>query len=86
MPWTSPKPSPASMLAAFFLVMMLSPVLSGAPPEKHLSVYSVAANYSLPTVQREGRQYVGLLEVLEPLGKVSAKSEKWGWRLRYNNV
>jgi N-acetylmuramoyl-L-alanine amidase len=30
---------------------------------------------------------VGLLEVLEPLGKVSAKSDnRGGWRLRYNNV
>src|SRR6266853_864600 len=61
-------------------------VVSGAPPGKHLSVYSVAANYSLPLVQREGRDYVGLLEVLEPLGKVSAKSDSRGWRLRYNNV
>src|SRR5271169_5733884 len=61
-------------------------VLSGAPPEKHLSVYSVAANYSLPLVQREGRQYVGLLEVLEPLGKVSAKADGPRWRLRYNSL
>ena len=81
-----PRRQAVSIISACSLIMMLSPVLSGAPPEKHLSVYSVAANYSLPTVQREGRQYVGLLEVLEPLGKVSAKSEKWGWRLRYNNV
>ena len=34
--------------------------------EKHLAVYSVAANSS-PLVQRDGRDYVGLLEVLEPL-------------------
>ncbi len=61
-------------------------LVAGAPPDKHLAVYSVAANYSLPLVQREGRPYVGLLEVLEPLGKVSAKSEGKGWRLHYNNV
>jgi len=60
--------------------------LSGAPSEKHLAVYSLAANYSLPLVQREGRQYVGLLELLEPLGKVSAKSDGSRWRLRYNNA
>lgn len=60
--------------------------LSGAPPDKRLAVYSVAANYSLPLLWREGRQYVGLLELLEPLGKVSAKSEGKGWRLHYNNV
>jgi len=61
-------------------------LLSGASPEKHLAVYSVAANYSLPLVQRENRSYVGLLEVLEPLGKVSAKSDGLRWHLHYNNV
>ncbi len=61
-------------------------LVAGAPTDKHLAVYSVAANYSLPLVQREGRPYVGLLEVLEPLGKVSAKSEGKSWRLHYNNV
>ncbi len=61
-------------------------LLSGATPDKHLSVYSVAANYSLPLVQREGHDYVGLLELLEPLGRVSAKADGAKWRLRYNNV
>lgn len=61
-------------------------VLTGATADKHLSVYSLAANYSLPLVQRDGRDYVGLLELLEPLGKVSGKSEGARWRLRYNNV
>jgi N-acetylmuramoyl-L-alanine amidase len=67
-------------------VCLCTIVVTGAQPGKHLSVYSVAANYSLPLVQREGRDYVGLLEVLEPLGKVSARSDSRGWRLRYNNV
>ena len=67
-------------------MLLCTSVVRGAPPGKHLSVYSVAANYALPVVQREGRDYVGLLEVLEPLGKVSAKLDSRGWRLRYNNV
>ncbi len=61
-------------------------VLAAGPGEKHLSVYSVAANYALPLVQRDGRDYVGLLELLEPLGRVSAKADGSRWRLRYNNV
>jgi N-acetylmuramoyl-L-alanine amidase len=61
-------------------------LVSAAGPEKHLSVYSTAANYSLPIVQREGRDYVGLLELLDPLGTVSAKSEPPRWRLHYNNI
>jgi N-acetylmuramoyl-L-alanine amidase len=49
-------------------------------------VYSVAANYSLPLVHKDSREYVGLLELLEPLGAVSAKSEGTRWRIHYNNV
>ena len=71
------------LLSALFSCTLL---LSGAPSEKHLSVYSTVANYSLPLVQREERDYVGLLELLEPLGKVSAKLDGARWRLRYNNV
>ncbi len=67
-------------------LFFLAVPLSAAPPEKHLSVYSTAANYSLPVVQRQGRDYVGLLELLEPLGTVSAKVDGQRWRLHYNNV
>jgi len=68
-------------------VSLLSAILlSGAGPEKHLSIYSVVANYALTLVQRDGRDCVGLLEVLEPLGKVSARTDGSHWRLRYNSV
>jgi hypothetical protein len=54
-----------SVGALIFVGLML---VSGAVPEKHLAVYSTAANYSLPVVQRQGQDYVGLLELLDPLG------------------
>lgn len=71
---------------ALAALVALSILLSGAPTEKHLSVYSVAANYSLTLVEREGHDYVGLLELLDPLGKVSARSEGSRWRVHYNRV
>jgi N-acetylmuramoyl-L-alanine amidase len=37
-------------------------------------------------VQRDNRDYVGLLELLEPLGAVSARSDGPRWRVRYNKV
>jgi N-acetylmuramoyl-L-alanine amidase len=74
------------VLLAISVILLLAPSLSAAPPEKHLSVYSTVANYSLPIVQRQGRDYVGLLELLEPLGTVSAKVDGPRWRLHYNNV
>jgi N-acetylmuramoyl-L-alanine amidase len=79
------SPRSQYLLLQVTALTLISTLFSPAAPEKHLTVYSVAANYSLPLVQREGRPYVGLLEVLEPLGKVTAKLEGPRWRLRYNN-
>jgi len=81
-----PRPRNLALAIAAILISISILVVSRASSEKHLTVYSVAANYSLTLVQREGRDYVGILEVLEPLGKVSAKSDGPRWRLRYNGV
>src|ERR1700687_5993529 len=80
-----PRAARTPVIAVCGLILICTILLTGAPSEKHLSVYSVAANYSLPLIQREGREYVGLLELLEPLGKVTAKSDGPRWRLRYNS-
>jgi N-acetylmuramoyl-L-alanine amidase len=72
-------------LAILWAILTL---LSAAPSadEKHLSVYSPVAIYTLPVLDRAGREYVGLLELLEPLGRVRTQSEGRRWRLRYNAV
>jgi N-acetylmuramoyl-L-alanine amidase len=75
---------PALAVAAGILLFAV--FRSSAAPEKHLTVYSTAANYSVPVVEREGRDYIGLIELLEPLGTVSARSDGNRWRLRYNNI
>lgn len=81
------KPSGLARLVALCTLVFITVLcLSAAAPEKRLSVFSVAANYSLTLPQREGREYVGLLELLEPLGRVSAKVDGSRWKLRYNNV
>src|SRR5271168_4281421 len=68
------------------LLFFVGLLASSAAPEKHLAVYSTAANYSLPIVQRQGHEYIGLLELLDPLGTVSAKSDPPRWRIHYNNI
>jgi len=75
-----------TILAVAAALLICAILLSGAAPDKHLSIYSTAANYSVPVIQIQGRDYVGLLELLEPLGKVSAKADGSRWRVRYNNV
>src|ERR1700731_1388800 len=80
---------PCSPIAGFLfivgLVLVSSFLLSAAAP-KRLSVYSVAANYSLPVMQRANHDYVALLELLDPLGRVNVKVDGRRWRIRCNNV
>jgi len=80
-PTTLTKKALAILLATLTL-------LSAAPSadEKHISVYSPVAIYTLPVLDRDGQEYVGLLELLEPLGRVSSESQGRRWRLRYNAV
>ena len=73
--------------SAAFLVLILLPLASAVSPEspRRLSVYSSAANYSVPVFQRDGKPYVGLLDLLDPLGKASTRTESGHWRIRFNN-
>jgi N-acetylmuramoyl-L-alanine amidase len=74
-------------LAAIGIALAVSSrrLFSSPADEKHISVYSLVADYSLPVVERAGQDYTGLLEALEPLGNVSATTQGSHWRLRYNN-
>jgi N-acetylmuramoyl-L-alanine amidase len=59
---------------------------AGSADEKRLAIFSASAAYSLPITDRDNHEYVGLLEVLDPLGSVTAKNEGPRWRLRFHNV
>lgn len=59
---------------------------AGPSDEKHISVYSPAAIYTVPLLERAGHEYVGLLELLDPLGRVSSQANGGGLRLRFNTV
>jgi N-acetylmuramoyl-L-alanine amidase len=79
-----PFPATKKTLAAALAALLFLAASSG--DEKHLSVYSAVATYTLPVIDRAGREYVGLLELLEPLGRVSARVEGQHWKLRFNDV
>ena len=77
----------ALILALLLILILASTILLPAAPEQRLvSIYSNVANYSLPLTQHGGADYAGLLEILEPLGAVSARTDKGVWKLRYNRV
>jgi N-acetylmuramoyl-L-alanine amidase len=54
--------------------------------DKRVSIYTASAAYSLPVVDRDGQQYVSLLEALEPLGKLNARLDGNTWKLRFNQI
>ena len=81
MRWSS-RPAILPLLVA----LLMAPLLSISADEKRISVYSTVANYSLQVADRQGREYVGLLEILEPLGKVSSRSDGNRWKFRFNNI
>ena len=73
---------------AFTVTVLLAStlLLHSSPEEKRISIYSNAANYALPVLERNGDEYIGLLEVFEPLGAVSAKASGPHWKFRYYDV
>jgi N-acetylmuramoyl-L-alanine amidase len=81
-------PLAAKPFVAFSAAILLAStlLLYSSPEEKHISIYSNAANYSLPVLDRDGDEYIGLLELFEPLGAVSAKANGNHWKFRYYDV
>src|SRR5512146_1199326 len=60
--------------------------LGQAQDEKRLGVYTQQTSFTLTVWERDGRDYVGLLEALEPMGAVSAKADGHKWKLNFNNL
>ncbi len=86
---TTPTTLTKKALAILLATLILLSVAPSAPlsaDDKHISVYSPVASYTLPVLDRSGHEYVGLLELLEPLGRVSTQSDGRRLRLRYNAV
>jgi N-acetylmuramoyl-L-alanine amidase len=95
MRWSKPRRSLASsrlsrgrLVPVFTATILLAStlLLHSAPEEKRISIYSNAANYALPVLERNGDEYIGLLEVFEPLGAVSARANGPHWKFRYYDV
>jgi N-acetylmuramoyl-L-alanine amidase len=70
------------------LVLILATLMStgNAAEQKRLAIFSVAANYYVPVVERDGRDYVGVVEMLDPLGTVSAQNQGSHWTAHYNDA
>lgn len=91
MPWSSAKfrarqvAVPLACAAILFFVSAVL-LLSAPSDEKRIAIYSTSANYSLPVSSQGGQDMVGLLEILEPLGRVTAKTDGQRWKLRFKDT
>jgi N-acetylmuramoyl-L-alanine amidase len=80
---------PATSTKKTIILLLVSAMLFAlgtSADEKQLSVYAPVATYTLPLLERSGHEYVGLLELLEPLGRVSSNSAAPHWRMRFNAI
>ena len=73
-----------SLLLTFLLLALTLP--AGSADEKKITVYSTISNFSLPVYDRNNVEYIGLLEVIEPLGTVNSRSDGLHWKLRFNEA
>lgn len=54
--------------------------------QKNLSVYAPQMYYQVSVVDRGGKDYVGLIDLLEPTGRVESRAEGNKWKLRYTGT
>lgn len=73
------------VVAVFLAVLALrhSVAQAQAPEPNQLSVYSPQTAYTVPLLEVKGQLYVGLVELLEPLGTVEARAEGKKYRLSF---
>ena len=64
-------------------VLRHSTVQAQTSPSSQLSVYSPQTFYTIPLLNLNGQPYVGLVELLEPLGNVDARPEGKKYKLKF---
>jgi N-acetylmuramoyl-L-alanine amidase len=66
--------------------LLLFALPAGSAAEKQLAIYAENTSYTLAITDHDGREYIGLLELLEPLGSVTAKTDGQRWKLRFKDL
>src|SRR5271166_1558103 len=69
------------LLAAVFLHHVI--LDAQTPSSTQITVYSPQTTYSVPLLDIKGQSYVGLVEVLEPLGSVDARPDGKKYKLHF---
>ena len=81
-----PSSSRVLRLAALWLAAFLLGSVLPAHAQKRLTIYSAQTAYSVDVLQQNNTDYVGLVDVLEPLGRVESQIEGDHLRLKFNST
>jgi N-acetylmuramoyl-L-alanine amidase len=71
---------------AVAIVLTIAALVATAADDRRFGIYTPHTSYFVTLVDRDGRQYVPLLDVLSPLGSASARRDGDKWKLKYNNT
>ena len=72
----------APLLLAVGLLRFV-PALAESPAPAQITVYSPQSSYSVSLLELKGQPYVGLVEVLEPLGALDARADGKKYKVRF---
>ena len=75
----------AIALGGLFALLGNRTVVLAQPAGGQLSVYAKQSSYSVPMADVAGKPYVGLVELLEPLGTVDARVDGKKFKLRFSS-
>jgi N-acetylmuramoyl-L-alanine amidase len=76
----------SAALSTVSFILLLAALPAGPAGEKRIAIYAQALTFSVPVVDRDGREYVGLFEILEPIGTATSRGDGLHWRVRYDNA
>src|SRR5689334_14100101 len=70
----------------FVVVLGCAMAFSGAAPEQQLTVYTAQSSYSLPVLERNGKAYIPVTELLTPLGAAITHGRGTDWKVELNKA
>src|SRR5512143_864657 len=82
---SSPLRRPDRLLRLIFVAVFLCSAAMSAQ-QKNLSVYAQQMYYQVSIVDHGGKDYVGLIDLLEPIGRVESRADGKKWKLRFTGT
>lgn len=68
------------------IVITIAVLAATAADDKRLSVYTPQSFYAVSVLERDGHEYVPLLDVLTPLGSATARQDGDKWKLKFRDT